>query len=152
MITPYPVSEPFLEGEADPEIDYFSAIAAFSEKRFVHLTRRVIFRMQRRKAFDVFEGETSKLKNLWAEWRWSNEKHSFESDASLTAIEDIVTEIIAEVVDDIDHETAVLLSCAASSDQEHMPARSDHTIAAVIREMLAEAASQLSVDTYEEDW
>ncbi len=150
MVRAYSVTEPFFFAEADPEVDYLSAIQRFAEKQFAHLARKVEFRMQRSKPSGVFSGESKRLKNMWAEWCWYYEKHAFYGGPLYFAFEDYLSTIIDDVVQSVDDEVAILLCCAAAEEQNGLPWRSNDLIASTIREMLSEAAGARGVDDYED--
>ncbi len=149
MVRPYTVYEPFFNSEASAEVDYFDPIQAFAKKRYVRLAGRVISQLQRLPRSGIFASETRGMKSIWDEWCWYQAQ--FDNDCGMlsSAMEDTLLSLILAVVQEVEPDEAVLLTCAAAEEQDGMPYRSDDVMAAVLRDMVTEAAGMRSVSRFE---
>ena len=148
---PYDVSAPFLMTDADLGVDYFHPIQRFATDRIEALAKRVIIRLQRMDASGIFDGESNRLKSVWDEWCWYQTNYDNDTYMLSYGFEETLDDMISGTVSEIPQSEAVLLSCAVCENQEHMPARSDDEICAVVRDVVTEAASRRSLDRFE-DW
>ncbi|WP_299374909.1 hypothetical protein [uncultured Tateyamaria sp.] len=146
---PYDVSAPFLMAEAGPEVDYFHPIQVFAAERIEALAKRVIIRLQRMPAVGMFEDTAEPLKTVWDEWCWYQEKYDSDTGMLSDGFEETLDSMVAGTVSELPHSEAVLISCGVCEDQDHMPARSDDDICAVVRQVVTEAASKRSMDRFE---
>lgn len=136
-----------LWGEADPDVDYFGAIERFAEERFAAYARKVVHAMQREVACGIF-GDSIPLKTFWDEVCWFCQK-GYEDTPADTPLEMAITAYIESVVEKIPETEAVLMSCAASQDQDGMPDRSDHELCRALGEYVSEIAASRSLEAFE---
>lgn len=142
-LRPYDVSMPFLMGEVDP------AIMDFAREKFAALAKRAISRIQRTKGSGIFEGEAEGLRSLWDEWCWYQANHGSDTVLLSDAAEQMLDGFIASVVEELPKTEAILLSKAASEDEEHGGGYNPSMISGVVREVIREAASRRSMSRFE---
>jgi hypothetical protein len=149
MVRPYTLHEPFLNGEASADVDYFDPIQAFAKKRYVRLAGRIISQLQRIPCSGIFSDETKGMKSVWDEWCWYQAHYDNDCGALSSAFEDTLSSMILAILQEVEPDEAVLLTCAAAEEQDCMPYRSDEVMAAVLHDMVTEAAGMRSVSRFE---
>lgn len=145
----YDLWPPILGGSPESEIDYFHAIEAFAQRRLMKLAGSIIAQMQRVEASGFFADQTKGMKSVWDEWCWYQAKYDNDVVGMSDAFEATLQAFVEAAVEELAHEEAVLLSCAAAEDHQNMPARDNHEIARVLTEMIVGAAGRRSMTRFE---
>ena len=148
-LKPFDLPAADLFAEADPQVDYFSAIVSHALDRFEQMASQTIRRMQRFRATGIFEGEATGLRSLWDEWCWYRHHHTEDGGLLSAGMEHAVYEMTSGVIAEHSGAELTLLSCAASEDQQHMPARDDDAIRTILTDMLTGAAMRRSMRRFE---
>lgn len=137
-----------LLGSEDKDRSYFAAIETYADERFQQLARMVVARLQKRKASRALDDRMQGAKTLWDEICWFLKEGYVDSMLEYETLHDCDL-LCHTVIRKISDAEAVLLSCAASEDQQWMPARDDNELERVLRAYVREHAFARDMSKFE---
>lgn len=127
-----------------------NAVRNFATTELKSLTRRAIYRLQRIPATGIY-GDDYRFKTVWDEYCHESQSGPFAEDSW----DDLLSQTFEHLVDQMHHETAVLLTILAieATDEEYGATiigavNKDH-IVAMLHRSVAEAAGARDLERFE---